>query len=299
MRSICWMMATAMAMAMALTAGCSAGRASVAVVAAQASTPPSRSAPAVASKPSVRDLLLQAIGDHRVALLGEMHGTRETPALAGQLASGYAAAHQPLLLGLEIDRNEQVDVDRFLASSGDAGARRTLLAGRHWRAPFDGRDSEAMFELIEHVRQLRATGADVRVVYFDDPDPDMDRRNRRMADTLRAAVKAHPGALLLVLTGNVHAMTHRPPGELYSEGRRIEPPMTAGRHLADLGAVSIDVSAANGEYSACMDGSCGPHPVHPRRAQADASLEKESPSQSAWDFSLTLPRFHVSPPAVH
>lgn len=289
----------AMSTAMVLAAGCSsAGRVPARVDAAQVPTPPPRSVPAIASKPSAQVLLLQAIGDHRIALLGEMHGTREAPALAGQLVSVYAAAQRPVLLGLEIDRGEQADVDRFLASNGDAGARRALLAGTHWLAPFDGRDSKAMSQLIEHVRQLRATGADVRIVYFDDHDPDVDRRNRRMADTLRAAVKEDPDAMLLVLTGNVHAMTHRLPGELYSDGKRIEPPMTAGRYLADLGAISIDVSAASGEYSACTARSCGPHPVMERGSQAEPSLAKEAPSESAWDFTLTLPRFHVSPPAA-
>ena len=294
MRSIWW----AKLIAMALAVGCSACRVPAHVDVAQVSTPAVQAALASASKPSAQALLLQAIGDHRIALLGEMHGTRETPALAGQLVSLYAAAHRPVLLGLEIDRGEQGDVDRFLASNGDASARRALLAGAHWRAPFDGRDSEAIFQLIEHVRQLRVTGADVRIVYFDDHDPDMDQRNQRMADTLRAAAREHPGAMLLVLTGNVHAMTHRLPGELYSDGKRIELPMTTGRYLADLGAVSIDVSGASGEYSACMAGSCGPHPVRDRGSRTEPSLVKEAPSESAWDFSLTLPRFHVSPPAV-
>jgi len=258
----------------------------------------SPSMPTMTTQVSAGDLVLRAIGDRRVALLGEMHGTRETPALAGQLVSHYAAGLRPVLLGLEIDRGEQADVDRFLASNGDARARRALLAGAHWSAPFDGRDSEAMFQLIDHVRRLRAVGADVRIVYFDARDPDMDQRNRRMADTLRGAAKEHPGAMLLVLTGNVHAMTHRLPGELYSDGKRIEPPMTAGRFLADLNPVSIDVSAAHGEYSACTAGRCGPHAVVERRPQTEPVLERQPPSESAWDFSLTLPRFHESRPAV-
>jgi len=259
----------------------------------------SRMSPRSAATPvTAAELVLEAIGDRRVALLGELHGTQEAPALAGQLVARYAAGRRPVLLGLEIDRGEQAGVDRFLASDGDAGARRALLAGAHWLAPFDGRDSEAMFELIDHVRQLHASGADVRIVYFDDRDPDMDRRNRRMADSLRAAAREHPGTMLLVLTGNVHAMTHRLPGELYSDGKRIEPPMTVGRYLDDFRAISIDVSAASGEYSACMAGTCGPRPVMGRGSQAEPSLVKEAPSGSAWDFTLTLPRFHVSPPAV-
>lgn len=278
---------SAVAVAMAL-AGCAAENAPAQGRASQASAP----------KASALDLLLQAIGGHRMALLGEMHGTQEAPALAGQLVSHYAAAHDPVLLGLEIDHDEQADVDRFLASNGDARARTSLLAAAHWLAPFDGRDSEAMFELIDHVRRLRAAGADVRIVYFDHSDSDMDRRNRRMADTLRAAAARNPGAMLLVLTGNVHAMTHRPPGDLYMDGKRIEPPMTVGRYLADLRPVSFDIGAASGEYWACTGGQCKRQGVRLQAPIANPALEAQAPTDSAWDFALTLPDFHASTPAV-
>ena len=267
-------------------------------LAASATAMPSPSA--VASSPSAKDLLLQVIGDHRVVLLGELHGTQETPALAGQLAAHFAATHRPALLGLEIARNEQDDVDRYLASDGGAEAQASLLAGEHWSPPHDGRDSQAMLELIEEVRQLRASGADVRIIYFDAHDAEMNLRNRRMADTLRAAAVRSPGAILLVLTGNVHAMTHRPPGGLYGEdGKPIEAPMTAGRYLSNLDPVSVDIDAASGEYWACLSyGQCNRQAVRSRTTQARAVLEKEVPTESAWDYSLVLPRFHASTPAV-
>ena len=290
-----WLTAAAL---LALVAGCTADHAHVQDRTSPTSMPFAQAAPVHSPAPSGLDLMLQAIGGHRIALLGEMHGTHEIPALAGQLVTHYAAAHVPVLLGLEINPDEQADVDRFLGSNGDVHARDALLAGTQWLAPFDGRDSEAMFGLIEHVRQLRGSGADIRIVYFDAHDPDMDARNRRMADILRAAAAQDPGAMLLVLTGNVHAMTHRPPGDLYSNGRRIEPPMTAGRYLSDLNPVSIDVSAASGEYSACIRRDCGPRAVPERGPRASPSLQTQSPSESAWDFSLTLPQFHVSPSAV-
>lgn len=278
--------------AMALAAGCVVRPAPPAALEAH---PPEQRAAA----PSALDLALRAIGDHRVVLLGEMHGTRETPTLAGQLVSHYVSAHQPVLLGLEVDRDEQGDVDRFLSSHGDAVARGALLAGAQWQAPFDGRDSGSMFELIEHVRRLRASGADVRIVYFDSHDLDMNQRNRRMAGTLRAAAATNPGEMLLVLTGNVHAMTRRPPGEMYSEeGKRIEPPMTAGRYLADLQPVSIDIGAATGEFWACRQKVCGRQAVFPRTAQSEPALVETPPTESAWDFTMTLPRFHASTPAI-
>lgn len=282
----------AIAIAMAV-AGCTADRGQGG--AAPAPIPSAQATPTT----SAAALVLQAIGDRRAVLLGEMHGTRETPALAGQLVSHYAAAHRPVLLGLEIDHDEQAAVDRYLASKGDARARLGLLAGEQWLAPFDGRDSQAMFALIEHVRRLRTIGADVGIVYFDDASSDMTRRNRRMAETLRAAAIARPEAMLVVLTGNVHAMTRPPPGDLYLDGRRIQPPVTMGRDLADLQPVSIDVSAASGDYWACLHaGTCERQALRPHAPQAQARMEKAHPAESAWDFSLVLPRFHASTPAA-
>jgi hypothetical protein len=247
---------------------------------------------------SAAPLLLQAINGRGVVLLGEMHGTQEAPMLAGQLVSHYASQCQPVRLGLEIAHDEQPGVDRFLDSHGDEQARRALLAGAQWRAPFDGRDSEAMFELIDLVRRLRASGADVGVVYFDDADPDMTRRNLHMADVLRAAAASAPRATLLVLTGNVHAMTHAPPGGLFLDGKRLAPPMSVGRDLSDLHPLSIDIDAASGEYRACMHGQCRLQSVQPHATLANPALEKPAPGESAWDFTLTLPRFHASAPAL-
>jgi erythromycin esterase-like protein len=280
-------------------AACNADRTAGQPLTARAAVVATQPAAAPTHEPSASELVLRAIGDHRVVLLGEMHGTQEAPALAGELVSHYAAAHGPVLLGLEIDRSEQAAVDRFLGSDGDARARRALLAGEQWLAPFDGRDSEAMFELIDRVRQLRASGANVRVVDFDDRDTDMDRRNRHMADALRTAVARNPDAMLLVLTGNVHAMTRKPPWEMYGDdGKRIEPPMTAGRYLSALDPLSIDIYAASGEFWACMGGQCKPQTVRPQAPIANPALEKQAATESAWDFTLTLPRFHASMPAA-
>jgi erythromycin esterase-like protein len=246
---------------------------------------------------SAADLLLRAIGDHRVVLLGELHGTRETPALAGQLLAHFATMHRPVLLGLEITRDEQDEVDRYLASTGSAEAGASLLAGEHWSAPHDGRDSQAMLELIKHARQLHGFGVDVRIIYFDARDADMNVRNRRMADTLRAAAVRRPGAILLVLTGNVHAMTHQPPSGLY--GKPIESPMTTGRYLSGLDPLSVDINAARGEYWACISNrQCRRQAVRPQAEQTGAVLGKEVPTESAWDYSLVVPRFHASTPAI-
>ena len=78
----------------------------------------------------------------------------------------------------------------------------------------------------------------------------------------------------------------------------IEPPMTAGRLLADLHPFSIDIDATTGDAWTCT-GTCGVHPVRAREARgAVPRLELYSPSDSAWDAALLLPRFSASRPAI-
>ncbi|GAA5003109.1 calcium-binding protein [Pseudoluteimonas lycopersici] len=257
--------------------------------------------PAMAKPQSVQtplDMLVAAIGEHRFVLIGEVHGTRETPTLVGDLVAYYVDGGGPVTLGLEVSAREQPRIDRYLESPGNAGDRKALLAGEHWQgAMHDGRDSEAMLELIDRVRELRLQGADVRIDLFD-ASGDGDR-DLRMSGHLRATAADAQRARILVLTGNVHAMTRRPPWSMFtSNGKLIEPPMTVGRYLADLAPQSINIGAANGDAWNCAQDGCRAHSLTARPAIAQATLKQLPPTESAWDAELTLPRFTASPPAI-
>lgn len=242
------------------------------------------------------DLLQDGIGSHRLVLLGEMHGTREIPALTGDLAERYARSGEQVVLALEMAESEHGRVDRYLDSPGAGADRVALLSGWHWREPMhDGRDSEAMLELIEHMRVLRAQGNRVRIVLFD-PGDTRDDRDRGMARRLRAAAAEYPQARLLVLTGNVHAMT-RAPQNLVLDGKPYEP-MTAGRLLEDLDPLSIRFAARTGESVACLHGRCAVQPYSGPAAASAPAYALESSPQSPWDATLTLQRFTASPAAI-
>lgn len=247
-------------------------------------------------------LLVDAIGTHKLVLLGEMHGTREIPSLVADLVEhevgGHAPrGHEPIVLALEITSDNQPIVDHYMVSGGTPADKAVLLAGRHWRDKMhDGRDSQAMSGLIERMRQLKSAGADVSIDLFDATGP--GERNKRMADHLRALVQRVPRATVLVLTGNVHAMTAPPPGGMYDENGPIEPPMTAGRFLADLHPLSINIDAAGGDAWNCWGRDCGAHPMYDRGTPRAATLAFANPSESAWNATLTLPRFTASRPAV-
>ncbi len=247
-------------------------------------------------------LLAEAIDEHKLVLLGEMHGTQETPALVADLVEQNVGGHEPraddpIVLALEITSNDQPDVDRYMASNGTPADKTALLAGSHWQdAMHDGRDSQAMSGLIERMRQLKSAGADVSIDLFDAPGS--GDRNERMAEHLRALVRHAPRASVLVLTGNVHAMTTAPPWKMFDDGKEIKPPMTAGRYLADLHPLSINIVAGGGDAWNCSGRDCGVHPIYGPGTQREATLAFADPSESAWDATLTLPRFTASLPAV-
>lgn len=239
--------------------------------------------------------LKAAIGDNTLVLLGEMHGTQEIPAIAADLVADFAK-RQPVLLVLEADAADQPRVDRFLRSDGDAVERARLLAGAHWQEPMhDGRDSLAMFELIERIRRLRAAGADVDVVLMDVAGP--GDRDARMAAVLRSAVAAHPGTRTVALMGNVHAITGQPP-RMLSHGKPYEPPPTVGRRLADLSPLSVDVRAREGTFWACREHRCGPIEANAAGLTDPLPRMEHNAEGDAWMLTLLLPRFRASPPAV-
>ncbi len=240
-------------------------------------------------------LLVDAIGERRLALLGEMHGTREIPVMTGELAAQYAARSDAVLFGLEIPSDDQGRVDRYIESAGNPADRAALLAGEHWREPHhDGRDSRAMFDLIERMRGLRADGADVSVILFDAPGG--GERDQRMAVALRAAIERKPDAMVLVLTGNVHAMTGTPPPMIHG-GKPYALPPTLGRRLADLSPLSIDIRASRGQFVRCEAGVCAPQAVRDQGPERVTPTLERSEGRP-WDMTLTLPRFTVSEPAI-
>lgn len=195
-------------------------------------------------------------GAHRIVVIGEMHGTREAPAVAGELAKRYASS-EPLLVALEVSRSEHAALAAYLRSDGGAVARQRVREGRFFDVPperNDGRRTEDLLDLVETVRQLRVAGRDVAILPFDiGPDDyvDSETRDRDMADYLRTAFKALPNGRLLVLTGNVHAMLNPPP--MIDDGLY----QTATQLLEDLEPFSVNLTASSGGIWACVMGSCG------------------------------------------
>ncbi|MFP2930249.1 hypothetical protein ACLESO_34650 [Pyxidicoccus sp. 3LG] len=143
-----------------------------------------------------------------VLLLGEMHGTREVPRFVAQAACQAMVAGTPVTVGLELPVESQDRVAGFLTSEGTDADWLKLMDAPFWRSPYpDGRGSEAMANMLEQLRQLRARGLNVEAFVFDHPKLQGQVREEAMAATVMSRVKHAPDRFFLVVSGNVHPRT--------------------------------------------------------------------------------------------
>ncbi|WP_164016940.1 hypothetical protein [Pyxidicoccus trucidator] len=141
-------------------------------------------------------------------LIGEQLGSREAPAVVGNVVCQSAGTGLPVVLGLSIPRTEQERLDRYLASPGAPADQDALLEGRFWQRPYqDGRSSRAIFGLIDHVRAMRAAGLRVTLVAYDTDTARASERDAELAKVWAQRRKAHPDEVHIVLAGNTHTRT--------------------------------------------------------------------------------------------
>ncbi len=141
-----------------------------------------------------------------VTLLGELHGTDQSPAFIGALLCLAARQGVPAVVAVELPR----ELTSLLSSAATSPSRLTALsalasAPRWTRAPRDGRTSQAMLSLIQRVHELIAQGGQIGILGFSVDAPTGQARDRAMAGVLDSVVRANPAAAVLVLTGNLHS----------------------------------------------------------------------------------------------
>lgn len=191
--------------------------------------------------------LLSRIEPHRVLLVGEIHGTAQTPAIVASLATRMAVEERPLIVGLELPVTLQPALKRFLASAGAKEDRKRLLADPFWQRDYqDGRSSVAMFELVESLRTLDLK-RDIEVLAFDVPqDAGLSgaERDQRMGETIKTALEAAPTARALILAGNFHTRVQA--GAPWDEKHRF-----MGHYLTDFDPYAIEILGISGSAWIC------------------------------------------------
>ena len=140
--------------------------------------------------------------------VGEIHGSKEGPAAFGNLVCNALESNRRVVVALERPSTEQPILQAILTSARLADAEKTLLDQPGWRDAPDGRSSNAMLQLMLSLRELRKRYPTLQVYAVDGPSytAALGSRDEAIGNSVLALKKEAPGALILVLTGNVHAM---------------------------------------------------------------------------------------------
>ncbi|RKG60676.1 hypothetical protein D7X30_07040 [Corallococcus sp. AB011P] len=145
-----------------------------------------------------------------VMLLGELHGTQEVPRFIAQAVCQLVTSGMPVTVGLELPVENEDRITAFLQSQGGDVDWLKLMEAPFWRSPYpDGRGSEAVANMLEQLRHLRAQGLDVAVFVYDHPKLSGQQREDALTKTVLAQVKAKPERFHLVVSGNIHPRTEK------------------------------------------------------------------------------------------
>lgn len=236
---------------------------------------------------------LWASAETRWIVVGEMHGSNETPDAFTNLVCLAAAARGPVTVALELPQDMQPVLDTWLASDGGDKAKAALLAAPWWHRPLqDGRSSIAFLRMLERLRTLHVAGKVVAVRGFDEPATwrGATDRNADMAGTL-IDIAATTKGLTMVLVGNVHAAR----SEVTFGTKKIRP---ATFLLPEGKRVSVNVDALGGSVWACMADGCHAQDMGPT-STGSASITWNTAPDRRYDviYRLGVP-FTVAEPAV-
>lgn len=168
----------------------------------------------VASVAQAAEAIVCTVTDRSLLVVGEIHGSNETPDLLASLVKD-ALANRPVRLGLEMQRSGQAALDTYLRSTGSAADQAWLLNSPPWSLR-DGRSSTAMLRLIDTVRALRAAGNKVDVFAMEPDYGDQAAiasaggmqkfKESGMAQSIQQAMrKGDSRQLVIALMGNFHS----------------------------------------------------------------------------------------------
>jgi hypothetical protein len=222
-------------------------------------------------------------GATEIILIGEVHGTEETPRLFSNLVTLAARGkNQRIGVGLELPIILQRLIDEAVKNTTKIDSfREQLLANPAWQKIDDGRSSQAMLGLICDTLQL-AESQKVSFFFFDTQNIE---RDESMAQFIGQRVREQRYDVTFILTGNIHANTApRHP--------RVTKIVPMGHRLEEQGFAlhSYDVRYSEGETWACTP-ECGVH--HLKGWTADSGAIH----QEGYDGILFVGPIHASPPA--
>ena len=222
----------------------------------------------------------------RWIVIGELHGTAETPAIFADAVCLTAQQRGPVTVALEMPSSDQSKIDAFIASDGGEAAQAAFFKAWLWHSG-DGRSSEAFFRLFDRLRQMHRAGTVKRVVAFQDDRPNHDPPGdqgpyeTRLAAIVRDAEA--PGATVLALVGNLHARK--------TEVDRGKAFMPMASHLPAGETLTLNALGNGGTAWNCIGPAppdCGAHPNYGPPVPASRGVELQPVEDGAYDGVLNL-----------
>lgn len=240
--------------------------------------------------------IVEALSDlaqrNRLLMLGEMHGSREVPSLVLATTKRLLDENQAVVVALEMPERMQSSLTEVMVAEHDEKPRADMLADEFWTWR-DGRSSKAMLALIEGLRDLRQSGADVAILPFDanvTPDMSAEIREKTMATNLRQGFREHQDARFIVLAGNYHARLKK--GAPWSADHEF-----MAYQLRDLKPNALNVTAPIGRVWVCNP-ECGYYSFGVGRPMGKPAIELfDALSDAGYSGEVVLPSFSASPPA--
>lgn len=248
--------------------------------------------PACAPLPGIETLLARP---ERILVVGETHGTAETPAAFLAMVC-EAAAQGPVTVGLEMPESDRGLLDTVMSAPDEATATRFLRAGDFGDPRRDdGRNSQAMFDMIIGFWRLRAAGHDVVLRPFAARMSVIRGRDQawwelEMAYGMSRPLIDRPDARLLILVGNLHARKTR-------FDRWPDVGLPAAGHLHATDTLTLNVAQQGGQAWNCQE-ECGAHDSRGVYTPDARGIILGPVEDGAYDGVLAVGPTTASPPAA-
>ena len=228
----------------------------------------------------------------RYIVVGEMHGTAETPAAFADLVCA-ARDKGPVTVALEFSESMQPMLEAFMAAESEQAERAILAAYPH--GPFvhhDGRGSVAVLDLLLRLRAMQRETPSLRVVAFAPDSPRVQGFNQSyseldMGHRLATAARKAPESRMLILVGNIHAQKKT------IESFNLTPAVV---HLPSAEVVSLYAVPQGGTAWNCRGEACG-NPLPETYDAAARGVVIQPYGNGAFDGVLALGPTTASEPA--
>ena len=152
--------------------------------------------------------------DIRIILVGESHGYEGAPLLTGEIVEAAAAVPGRRIL-LLVESTDREAYQSYLHSDGGSIARDQLINHTDiWSQGIDGRQTRAVFDYLERVRQLVSEGAEIDAfaVIPQEWSSLQGRWDPAGAEMVRDELSSGQYDLAIGLIGNAHTAVRYPMG---------------------------------------------------------------------------------------